>query len=164
MRYCIAAANDQAIHCGSGGLQPTPNGPHHEMVGIERNFARTLTFDLDRVEEVRIPQDLLHDAERRRHTQVLLARADAPGLGLHVGEVLFGNIGSPERLDFTVVGPAVNEVARIAAMCRSVERKLLVSTAFHDAAAPEDRAGLVSVGRYALRGVGAAQDLYTVVA
>ena len=85
-------------------------------------------------------------------------------LGLHVGEVLFGNIGSPERLDFTVVGPAVNEVARIAAMCRSVERKLLVSTDFHDAAAAEDRARLVSVGRYALRGVGAAQDLYTVVA
>ena len=85
-------------------------------------------------------------------------------LGLHVGEVLFGNIGSPERLDFTVVGLAVNEVARIAAMCRSVERKLLVSTDFHDAAAAEDRARLVSVGRYALRGVGAAQDLYTVVA
>ena len=82
----------------------------------------------------------------------------------HQDVVLFGNIGSPDRLDFTVVGPAVNEVARIAAMCRSVERKLLVSTAFHAAAAPEDRARLVSVGRYALRGVGGAQDLYTVEA
>jgi adenylate cyclase len=85
-------------------------------------------------------------------------------LGLHVGEVLFGNIGSPDRLDFTVVGPAVNEVARIAAMCRSVERKVLISTAFHAAATPEDQGRLVSVGRYALRGVGRAQDLYTVEA
>jgi adenylate cyclase len=39
-------------------------------------------------------------------------------LGLHVGEVFYGNIGSKDRLDFTVVGPAVNEVSRIAAMCR----------------------------------------------
>ena len=43
-------------------------------------------------------------------------------LGLHVGEVFYGNIGSMDRLDFTVVGPAVNEVSRIAAMCRSVEQ------------------------------------------
>jgi adenylate cyclase len=42
-------------------------------------------------------------------------------VGLHIGEVFYGNIGSDERLDFTVVGPAVNEVAQIAAMCRSVQ-------------------------------------------
>ena len=82
-------------------------------------------------------------------------------LALHVGEVLYGNIGSPERLDFTVVGPAVNEVARIAAMCRSVERDVLLSSAFAAAAHEEDRARLVSVGRYALRGVGRPQELYT---
>jgi class 3 adenylate cyclase len=40
-------------------------------------------------------------------------------LGLHVGEIFYGNIGSEERLDFTVVRPAVNEVSRIASMCRS---------------------------------------------
>ena len=37
-------------------------------------------------------------------------------LGLHVGEVFYGNVGSLERLDFTVVGPAVNEASRIAAI------------------------------------------------
>ena len=84
-----------------------------------------------------------------------------PYLALHVGEVLYGNIGSPERLDFTVVGPAVNEVARIAAMCRSVERDVLLSPAFAKAAHEEDRARLVSVGRFALRGVGRPQELYT---
>ena len=82
-------------------------------------------------------------------------------LGLHVGEVLYGNIGSPDRLDFTVVGPAVNEVSRIAAMCRSVEREVLLSEAFAAAARPADRARMVSVGRYALRGVGRAQELFT---
>src|SRR5437763_9798328 len=43
-------------------------------------------------------------------------------LGLHVGKVFYGNVGSRERLDFTVIGPAVNEASRIAAMCRSVDQ------------------------------------------
>jgi adenylate cyclase len=80
-------------------------------------------------------------------------------LGLHVGEVLYGNVGSTERLDFTVIGPAVNEVSRIAAMCRSVEQPMLVSAAF--AAVGNNKSRLISVGRYALRGVGAAQELFT---
>ena len=81
-------------------------------------------------------------------------------LGLHVGDVFYGNIGSLERLDFTVVGPAVNEVNRIAAMCRTVERDVLLSAALVAAARPEDRRRLVSVGRYALRGIAKAQELY----
>jgi len=72
-------------------------------------------------------------------------------LGLHVGNVFYGNIGSRERLDFTVLGPAVNEASRIAAMCRSVDQPILMSTAF--AAVGNIRNRLVSVGRYALRGV-----------
>jgi adenylate cyclase len=82
-------------------------------------------------------------------------------LGLHVGEVFYGNIGSDERLDFTVVGPAVNEVARIAAMCRSADRNVLVSQAFADAMPRLERGRLVSVGRYALRGVERPQELFT---
>ena len=83
-------------------------------------------------------------------------------LGLHVGEVFYGNIGSNERLDFTIVGPAVNEVSRIASMCRSVDQPLLVSSAFA-AALTDSRNRLVSVGRYALRGVSRPQDLFTLV-
>jgi adenylate cyclase len=82
-------------------------------------------------------------------------------LGLHVGDVFYGNIGSLDRLDFTVVGPAVNEVNRIAAMCRSVERDVLLSATFVAVARPADRRRLVSVGRYALRGIAKAQELYT---
>ncbi|MGE0746013.1 MAG: adenylate/guanylate cyclase domain-containing protein [Rhodospirillales bacterium] len=79
-------------------------------------------------------------------------------LALHLGEVFYGNIGSEDRLDFTVVGPAVNEAARIAALCRSVDQPVLMSSAF---AAAVDDPRLVSVGRFALRGVGRAQDLFT---
>jgi len=81
-------------------------------------------------------------------------------LALHVGEVFYGNIGSADRLDFTVIGPAVNEVSRIAGMSRSLEQDILLSSAFADAAGTA-RQQLVSLGRYALRGVGRPQELFT---
>jgi adenylate cyclase len=80
-------------------------------------------------------------------------------LGLHVGKVFYGNVGSRERLDFTVLGPAVNEASRIAAMCRSVEQPVLISAAF--AGVRNMKRRLVSVGRYALRGVSHPQELFT---
>ena len=82
-------------------------------------------------------------------------------LGLHVGEVFYGNIGSDERLDFTVVGPAVNEVSRIVSMCRSVDRDVLASSEFVAALSGEDRARFASAGRFALRGVRRPQELFT---
>jgi adenylate cyclase len=84
-------------------------------------------------------------------------------LGLHIGEVFYGNIGSRERLDFTVIGPTVNEVARIAAMCRSAERDVLLSADFAAAVVTSGPAAPVSVGRYALRGVERPQELFTLV-
>lgn len=95
--------------------------------------------------------------ERRRDRGLATT---SPYLGLHVGEVYYGNIGSQERLDFTVIGPAVNEVSRIAAMCRSAERDVLLSSAFVASLADEERSRVVSVGRYALRGVSRAQELF----
>jgi len=80
-------------------------------------------------------------------------------LGLHAGEVFYGNVGSRERLDFTVIGPAVNEASRIAAMCRSVDQPVLMSSAFAEVGDIKRR--LVSVGRYALRGVAHPQELFT---
>src|ERR1700756_297862 len=80
-------------------------------------------------------------------------------LGLHVGNVFYGNVGSRERLDFPVLGPAVNEAIRIAAMCRSVDQPVLMSTAFAEVG--NIRRRLVSVGRYALRGVSHPQELFT---
>lgn len=82
-------------------------------------------------------------------------------LGLHIGKVFYGNIGSRDRLDFTVVGPAVNQVSRISGLCRSVDRSILMSREFLEACPAEERADLVSLGRFALRGVGKATELFT---
>jgi adenylate cyclase len=108
------------------------------------------------------------EAEMRRRVSELNERRRAEErpttsvyVGLHVGAVFYGNIGSVDRLDFTVVGPAVNETSRIASMCRSVDRPLLISSAFAAALPEKERSHLVSVGRFALRGVGRAQDLFT---
>jgi len=104
----------------------------------------------------------------RHNMNSLNARRSADGrpttsayVGLHVGEVFYGNIGSEDRLDFTVVGPAVNEVSRIASMCSSVDRELLTSSAFRAGLDAVGRGYLVSTGRFALRGIGRAQELYT---
>src|SRR6266436_6111628 len=104
----------------------------------------------------------------RHNMNSLNARRSADGrpttsayVGLHVGEVFYGNIGSEDRLDFTVVGPAVNEVSRIASMCSSVDRELLTSSDFRTGLDATGRGYMVSTGRFALRGIGRAQDLYT---
>jgi adenylate cyclase len=83
-----------------------------------------------------------------------------PYVALHVGDVFYGNIGAAERLDFTVVGPAVNETSRILGMSRSLEQDVIVSAAFAEAAGAS-RNRLVSLGRYALRGVRRPQELFT---
>ena len=82
-------------------------------------------------------------------------------IGLHIGDVFYGNIGSKDRLDFTVVGEAVNEASRISNMCASVGREILLSSEFVAALPAEEKSKLVSVGRYALRGVRRPQELFT---
>lgn len=104
----------------------------------------------------------------RKNIEVLNARRAAGNrptttayVGLHIGDVFYGNIGSDDRLDFTVIGPAVNEVSRIASMCRSIERELLISSTFLDGIGKSGTGHFVSTGRFALRGIGRAQELYT---
>lgn len=81
-------------------------------------------------------------------------------VALHIGEVLYGNVGSPRRLDFTVLGAAVNEAARIEALCGSLDQRVIVSSAFAQAAG-DARSRLVSLGRYAMKGVAKPQELFT---
>jgi adenylate cyclase len=83
-------------------------------------------------------------------------------LGLHIGKVFYGNIGSHDRLDFTVVGPAVNEASRIAALCRSTGHDTLMSDDFASACLDDRRATLRSLGEFSLRGVQDPKQLFTI--
>ena len=112
---------------------------------------------LDAADDALQRVEALNDA-RTKEGQV----ASDFGLALHLGDVMYGNIGSRERLDFTVVGPAVNEISRIEQMCRTLEQTVVVSAAFA-AAADHCTDRLVSLGRYALRGVKRPQELFTLV-
>ncbi|MDM9629828.1 adenylate/guanylate cyclase domain-containing protein [Rhizobium sp. S152] len=84
-------------------------------------------------------------------------------LGLHVGDVFYGNIGSQDRLDFTVIGPAVNEVSRIVSLCRSLHSKLLMSASFAAIVPASQMENLQSIGLHVLRGVNRAQELFTLM-
>lgn len=101
------------------------------------------------------------DAHSRLRARNQRRVGDAPaleaGVGLHVGDVLYGNIGTHERLEVSVIGAAANEAARIAAMCKPLGASPLVSSAF----ARHLPARLRPLGRHSLRGVAAEQELYT---
>ena len=80
------------------------------------------------------------------------------GVALHIGTVMFGNIGTENRLDFTVIGRAVNEVCRVEAMCKELGRELLVTQSFITAS---QRLDAVSLGLHSLRGIEDLHELYT---
>jgi adenylate cyclase len=84
------------------------------------------------------------------------------GIALHLGEVVYGNIGAKDRLDFTVIGRAVNEVARIEASCAKLGRSLIASAAFAEGCCGFETcpARLVSLGPHVLRGVREPRELY----
>jgi adenylate cyclase len=80
----------------------------------------------------------------------------ASGIGLHLGRVLYGNIGTPERLEFSVIGAAANEAARIEALCKETGTDIVLSQTV--AAALEEK--LSSLGRFELRGVAQPMAVY----
>jgi adenylate cyclase len=71
------------------------------------------------------------------------------GSALHLGEILWGNVGAVDRLDFTAIGPAVNLVSRLEGLCRPLGKAVLISGAF----AAESSAALMPLGEHALRGI-----------
>jgi len=84
--------------------------------------------------------------------------ADAD-IALHVGEVLYGNVGAVDRLDFTVIGPAVNEVVRMEKLCEPLGQQILFSSRFAEAAGRCD-GRLESLGQFQLRGVDEAKEIF----
>jgi len=97
---------------------------------------------------------------RNRALNTRRAEAGAPtlplSLALHFGDVVYGNIGMARRLDFTVVGPAVNEVSRMEALAKSLDRELLLSATL------AERCGrpVLGIGAHALRGVAGAREMF----
>jgi adenylate cyclase len=78
------------------------------------------------------------------------------GIALHEGEVFFGNIGAPQRLDFTVIGSAVNEASRVEALHKILKRPILVT----EAVARHLDTPLDFLGAHALRGVAAPMPIF----
>jgi adenylate cyclase len=79
------------------------------------------------------------------------------GIGLHLGDVTYGNIGVRERLEFTVIGASANEAARVESMCKALGKPVVISSAF--AAAYGDK--LTPLGRHELKDVEGSQELFT---
>ncbi|ULK95860.1 adenylate/guanylate cyclase domain-containing protein [Bradyrhizobium sp. I71] len=80
------------------------------------------------------------------------------GIGVHVGDVMYGNIGSTSRLDFTVIGPAVNMASRLEALTKTIGKKVLLSRAFAELV--EKEFALEHVGQHAVRGFSEPIDLF----
>lgn len=80
------------------------------------------------------------------------------GIGLHIGSVMYGNIGTPGRLEFTVIGSAANEAARVESLCKTLGHKLLLSDAFSQYCSHE----LICLGEQELRGVSGVREIFTV--
>ncbi|MCW5733244.1 MAG: adenylate/guanylate cyclase domain-containing protein [Enhydrobacter sp.] len=120
-----------------------------------RRRATTCAAALSAASDALDLMDLL--AARRREAGQLTPGLD---IALHLGVVQYGNVGAGARLDFTAIGPAVNEAARIELLCKELGHPLLVSHAFAGAAT-ESRHHLISVGRHRLRGVRDEAELFT---
>ena len=96
-------------------------------------------------------------AAHAAHGIAALAELSVPfGIGIHYGEVLYGNVGARERLDFTILGQAVNIAARVEAFCGRLEAPVLVS----DSVAEAVGGPTAHVSTEALKGVDTPMGLY----
>ena len=112
------------------------------------------TAALAAAREARARVDALNEARAER--------GEAPlefGLALHVGDVMYGNLGVPQRMQFTVIGAAANKAARLASLCRELGQWVLVSADF-PSCFPDQ---MISLGLHTLRGVEAPQEIFTLI-
>jgi adenylate cyclase len=134
-----AAGGEILDFVGDGVLAIFPTTATHESAAAACQRALTATWDaLDR-----------QAAENSRRRSAGKAPLEF-GLGLHLGEVMYGNVGVPERLTFSAFGVAVHEVDRIQSLTRDLEHPVLASAAFADFASA---ARWRDLGEYKLRGV-----------
>ncbi len=117
----------------------------------EREMSVACAAALRASRQVRAAVDRVNEARAARGDSTLRF-----GMGLHVGEVSYGNIGGENRLDFTVIGSAVNLAARLDGLCGALDEPLLAS-AVVAAALPGQ---LVSRGAHVLKGIEGAQEVF----
>jgi adenylate cyclase len=79
------------------------------------------------------------------------------GLALHIGEVMFGNIGASQRLDFTVIGPAVNHTARLEKLCSPLDRSVVLSASLAELLPKNE---IEPLGQHAMKDIDAPQSIY----
>lgn len=91
---------------------------------------------------------------RKRKSQPLIEF----GVGLNVGEVVYGNVGAPDRLDFTVMGPAVNRTARLESLTKKLGQDILVSKDFSD----QIDCKTISLGLHKMKGIKEPQSVFAV--
>ena len=162
----------QSAIAAAGGLDDVSaisiGGQQHGLVALDGETGNSpfATALVEHLEEPGVEINLLfrkvRDAvfgitkgKQEPYTYGSLPAPVVAGIALHFGEAAYGNVGSGERLDFTVVGSAVNEASRIEGMCKPLGHRVLVSSRFH-AAAVACNSRMVSVGVHALRGIGGA--------
>jgi adenylate cyclase len=91
-----------------------------------------------------------------------MSRGEPPlefGLALHIGDVMYGNLGVPKRMQFTVIGTAANAATRLAEMCKDLKRWVLVSSSF-----PRCFPGqMKSLGHHIMRGLGTSEEIFTLL-
>jgi class 3 adenylate cyclase/uncharacterized protein (DUF427 family) len=120
--------------------------------GAPDSAAEACASALQAAREALVRLEQLNDGRRERDEAPLRF-----GVALHLGEVTYGNVGVAGRLDFTVIGPAINEAARLEALSKTLKQDVLLSDAFaHHVAEP-----LVPLGKHCLRGVSAKHEIFT---
>jgi adenylate cyclase len=113
---------------------------------------RACNAALRAVSSARVGMTLLDEERNRQGLPVLPF-----GAALHLGEILWGNIGAADRLDFTAIGPAVNLVSRLEGLCRPLQKAVLVSGTL----AAQADTPLIALGRHVLRGIASPCDVFT---
>jgi adenylate cyclase len=105
--------------------------------------------------------DEMRSAVAALHDWPMLGQPASPryGLALHLGELLYGNIGAANRLDFTCIGPAVNLASRLQDLAGDLRRTTVLSAEF----ARHCRSGIVPLGEFALAGFREPQPVYGIV-
>ena len=157
--YWSRLPQEKTIRCGSA-----QRAQDYAKAAIARHGGEILKFIGDGLlaifplSEPNACANLLHAVTEARQAMIALNERNngtgrAPlnyGIGVHVGDVMYGNIGSRARLDFTVIGPAVNMASRLEALTKQLGRTVLLSRAFADFV--ESDFDLERVGEYPVRG------------